>query len=193
MKTSVWIAATIAASLVAGCKKDKTGPEPGATVITASGIDTGGIAIDRVDAVPYPYASSAPIASAPFVSGGFSLTLPAWIDDAFLYPASDDLPDQITLSDPQARWAYDIRFDAYAGNVFKGHIVLGKFSGNVTAHWFYADRKFSATGATSSKTYDYRLEKGWNCYAETNDVMNDVNTYSSTIPDGVSWRFETPD
>ncbi len=175
---------TLAAFALAGCDKDKDGDAPSPKVITAANVggDIQGVhqvGIDLKGPGAVKAASAASIAvRADFVNGGFSLTLPAPLNDAYLATISamfdgDDMSG-LSISDAKVK-VYGIDEEEFYAfddsNTGIGNVYYGKGNdwavGTARVGFIYVDRAVTLTGVVkktkgTDDTFALDLKKGWN-------------------------------
>jgi hypothetical protein len=181
------------------------------TAVVDSGASYNAI-IDSVKASVY-FANSddsyVAIARAPYVNGGFTLTLPASLNNQYLRLFSQNFSSSgITISDANAMGTLT-SLQAYKTNENGQERLTGAFYYLVNdwkSTWmYYADRDVNITGSqtdyygsyTYTKKYDLHLKKGWNmCYVKNTENI-DENTHeieseiTTQTPQGVGkWYFD---
>jgi hypothetical protein len=124
------------------------------------------------------------IASGNWSNGGFTLTLPATLDDKFLRNlVAGDIPTGITISDRNAKVSEGIWFRAYNsdGSCHVGSFWYSKKDENSDAEviFTYADRDVIITStAREDEIYNVSLKRGWN------------KIYITTMRNQGGWRVE---
>jgi|GEM_PF-1694276 len=149
------------------------------------------------------------IAQAPFVNNGFTINLPATLDDRFLHLLRDEISEKITVSDENAKMFAMLESGILAfdedgeemGAFFFGHEDNDNFHQVV---WFYADRNVSITGReeeefcdfwgcfTTNVEYNLNFRRGWNIAYLVVD-QDEKMLLTTRRPTGVefSWYFES--
>jgi hypothetical protein len=161
---------------------------------------------DKKDEWGYYEWDSEIIASNNWSNGGFTLTLPAMLDDKFLWDLSDDFPTSLTLSDRNVKVSNAIWFRPYNsdGDCRVGWLDYGKEDENsyVVAFFVYADRDVIITGShddycceecgTWFEVWNVSLKRGWNkIYATEKEVQGGWRAeYSTKAVSGLKWYFE---
>jgi hypothetical protein len=139
------------------------------------------------------------LASAPYNDGNFTLNLPPSVSDQYLEALFDEIPQGITLSNPDVKGAYALLI-AYKSDAETGFLYLeaGGWEGEGL---IYANGDVSIAGSYTEtedgETYTFRfnncnLKKGWNTrYVKT--VQKGDNSYESEFTTQVSeeakWYF----
>lgn len=139
------------------------------------------------------------VASSNYANGGFTLNLPATIDDQYLV-GCDEWFEEGTVSDPDLKMN-DIIFQAYKSDKPLADFDYYLISNNTMIYgwYFYADRDATITGSFSYKdgddtykeVYNVSLKKGWNLAYEI--LTQSGNTYTwefTTKPQsGLKWYY----
>ena len=138
------------------------------------------------------------IASTNYSNGGFTLTLPAVLDDKFLYTFEEY--GNIKVSDENAKISdFEGGARGYDSNNEMIHRIdlVGKNNDLFTFVFFvYADRDVTITGSHerecgSSETLNVSLKRGWNRVYSTAKYTENVSKYeiSTKSVSGLKWYF----
>jgi len=210
--------------LTASCNKEKDNEIPTSwfngtiTAIVENGNDynsiiskvmtlVGECIIIRVDADDPGTVECTEMIFANYSNGGFTLTLPAIVDDKYLrFFRFLDISSSLTISDPNAKL-----FEMYSINAYDSNDVrIGDFSyikqdeKSYTAGFFwYADRDFTITGSLFLDEegcyfveeggipliWSVSLKKGWNRVYEI--MYENKAEISTKAVSGMKWYFES--
>lgn len=161
----------------------------------------------------YDYGWSA-IADAPYKNNGFTMELPENLADKYLFPISDNIPSEITISDKTAKTAELSSFKVLDINDNEiGEIIYASMdneSGGVLASWMYVDRDVTINGeykeidGDDEDIYKYNnctLKKGWNIayqkitriYKSEGRIKTRVMSISKPSGTNLKWYFELDD
>ena len=178
-----------------------------ASKITATNVNNGSTQIKTVKAIVFwesgnNYESEA-IAQAPYLNNGFTLELPATLQDKYLETIDTDDLEGIFVSDKNFKSCFLEDLRGYNGddNVI-GYFYLEEDNENWEHYtsWIYVDRNVTIKGEVvddeEQGNFDLTLKKGWNIVYESyiemeNGIVMDSFTISSKKPSGVyfTWNF----
>ena len=151
------------------------------------------------------------IVQAPYKNNGFTLELPATVQDKYLDLLAEGAPSSITISDKTVKYTSFEDIEAYDkddGNI--GGFYLTNVDDSAYVMWFYVDKNVTVKGEYKEIDEEYNeeyigqfdmdLKKGWNAVyskvaeSRNNSTGRDVqtNTITTQKPSGVnfSWYFE---
>lgn len=135
------------------------------------------------------------ISQAPFVNNGFTLNLPATLDDRFLFPmwGEEEAEEGVTISDKEAKIFVAIEFFGFdsAGNPIGDFAFIAESDEiSYIAAWLYADRNFSMTGEIDGERVDMSFRKGWNImYSAFNETEGLFSTTQKPAGVEFEWSF----
>jgi len=130
------------------------------------------------------------------VTGGFKLKLPAALpSDATVY-LKDDVPDGVTVSNPEVK--------SYALIAISGHAAsedsypdIGDFqmfrgeNEGIYLIWVDNDVTINGKNERGSEVYNnMSLKKGWNVISRSYNESTRISTHSTTTFSGIKWRFD---
>lgn len=208
------------ASVFISCDKDDEGiDDSNASKITAANVVSSSSKIVTVEAElrwktgTYSYGWSA-IADALYKSNGFTIQLPENLADKYLFPISDNIPSEITISDKTAKTAELSSFKVLDINDNEiGEIIYASMdneSNGVLVSWVYVDKDVTINGQYNEIDDDDEdihiynnctLKKGWNIayqrITRTYKSAGRIKTHTHSIqkPSGANlkWYFELDD
>jgi hypothetical protein len=149
-----------------------------------------------------------------YVNGGFTLDLPASVDDKYLYTFDekfDVLPESIKVSNPNVKMtdpslsAYKWDPEATYNPVTVGYIYYGTTDILWRGNLWYVDGDVTITGSSKvertvdglqiSKTtvYSINAKKGWNIvyknevHTDTETTESETETHTTNAPAGAKW------
>ncbi|MDR1347063.1 MAG: hypothetical protein LBJ63_01340 [Prevotellaceae bacterium] len=208
MKKLLTIACICAGFALAGCSSDDGNDNTPANSLTIDArVENGNDYNSQIDSVRafVNDNDTEVVATAEYVNGGFTLTLPANIDSRHLN--SITVPSGLKVSDRNMKITV---IDAYGFVGVKSGQITGEFhyihtfnQGThdlVSAHFFYVDRNATWDGTYIDDDGDVSVwdnvsfKKGWNTVYYTvihhNDNTN-TTTYSTTKPNVIKWHYFT--
>ena len=178
-----------------------------ASKITATNVNNGSTQIKTVKAIVFwesgnNYESEA-IAQAPYQNNGFTLELPATLQDKYLETIDTDDLEGIFVSDKNFKSCFLEDLRGYNGDDNEiGYFYLEEDNENWEHYtsWIYVDRNVTIKGEVvddeEQGNFDLTLKKGWNIVYESyiemeNGIVMDSFTISSKKPSGVyfTWNF----
>jgi hypothetical protein len=140
------------------------------------------------------------LASAAYINGGFTLTLPATVSNQYLTPFMEETPDGIYCSDVNVKTSNSLQVNAYknGATVYRGFLYDDgnhdyRYDG-VRADFLYADRDADITGTVSegnvTLSCSVHFKRGWNIMYEV--VTNSGNNvrYTTSLQSGLGWYFD---
>lgn len=179
-----------------GCEKDDDdSKEEDASLVVASNVELSSTNIATVDAVVWKEFDSNPttkqhiIATEKYMDKGFKMQLPKSLEPKLLSLLSNDIPDNITISDKTAQYT-EISFEVsdknnlQIGELFKAD----NFEADNMMFYLYVDKNVTIKGEAMYydedspeevvvSKYDLKLKKGWNyvytSITESDDLKNE--------------------
>jgi outer membrane murein-binding lipoprotein Lpp len=195
-----------AVTVFTGCNKDDDDSGSSSITSISATVESGSSynsSIETVKAMVDVDDVYSAIASGSYSNSGFSISLPQTVDDQYLVKMTTDMPDGITVSDPQAKGC-GIELIGY-----KSTQKLGEFQYALTNDkealneglYVYADKNITIKGSysetswgiTAKLVYDLSLKKGWNLvYMQTTASEADLSAtvkFSNEKITGLKWFF----
>ncbi|GHV62411.1 hypothetical protein FACS1894195_4290 [Bacteroidia bacterium] len=157
-----------------------------------------GVEVDEVRAIIDDDVQSV-VATGAYVDGGFTLSLPATVDVAYLKSLPFSMIEGLNVSNKNVK-GFTASMVAYNKGSVVGnfqHVVSGANGTQSGGIFMYVDSDVTISGGYSDITYKLSLEKGWNkCYVTATE--RGYESYSivltTTEPKGVvNWFFSGSD
>jgi hypothetical protein len=126
------------------------------------------------------------VGSSSYSNGGFTLKLLESVDDRYLQPGTDELPEGLTISNPDVKIGFVtiVAYDESGAEIGSFELYSEDYEGIL----LYADGNVSVTGSSAyddERTYNLQLKKGWN----TVYVVGDDEATTQT-PSRLKWYFD---
>jgi hypothetical protein len=175
----------LAATVFCACDKDKDKDGDKDTSAIAEGTTVkvdGGSELD-IDSVQVRLTTDITFSFA-YVNGGFTLNLPASVDDTNLSTADKGLPDGVTASNPKVK-IEDGYLAAYKSGEEVGSFYHGTDSWDGFLMYANGDVNITGTASEGGFTFNVKLKKGWNIVYD-----RDNKEYTTTAPVGAKWYYE---
>jgi hypothetical protein len=204
MKKLLIMACICAGFALTGCSSDNDENTPANPLTIDARVENGNDYNSQIDSVRafVNDDDTQVVATAKYVNGGFTITLPANIDSKYFSFSFVDLPSGLTVSDKNAKYTV---IDAYgfigvkSGQIVSEFQYINNFFGYdlVSANFFYADRNVTISGTYTENNGNVNvwdnvsLKKGWNTVYYTvihHDDYTTTTTNSNTKPDIIKWR-----
>jgi len=135
------------------------------------------------------------IAQAPFVNNGFTLNLPATLDDRFLFPLwnEEEVGEGVTISDKEAKIFVAFEFFGFDsdGNPIGDFAFIAESDERFyIAAWFYVDRNVSMIGEIDGERINVSFRKGWNImYSAFDEAGGQFSTTQRPAGVEFGWDF----
>jgi len=184
--------------IFAACKKNPLPEEdfiiiednPTSFVVKAYNVDVGGREIDSVKVQLH----SAVNTSLPniwftskFNNGGFEMSFPATIPDAYLFSLSKP-EDGVSISDMQAKIRRITLVTFNSTDRAIGWCNFRNDNSDVSFEFVYADRSYTMKGINNGNEYNCTYKKGWNIEYHAFIEKTSKNIYNTVKPNTVKFK-----
>jgi hypothetical protein len=223
MKNFLFLMIAAAAMVFAGCSKDDdngNGDNNGISfnvvglassqVSSPYQIDTVKVEIEKD--YDYVYTAEMVLATAIYANGGFTINLPATVNDLYLHTASEWFDDElaggsVTVSNHSVK-INTVELDAYkADGDYRDKVggfylaatggwegLLIYVTGHINIAGTYFDKEeYEDYGKAITTTYSLNLKQGWNIIYEKTERNAEKTIYTvtqtTTAPAGAKWEY----